>query len=280
MNAYTTNLLSASGFVLPTTWSSAFVDANALSPDIALSSEGGFLSSAEEYASIPDMSAHPFFFSAREGWQVCPFVLQVPPIRVETFSAPATEAIAAIRRSDTAQSEIQIEKSAQNGDDRCLRCAPAVRGKRASRRIKSRTIIVEMFTMEKASSPDVLYSGGLWPCVAIGIYDPRTKSGYMIHYVPHAAGLEKDLERVRQDFRESAPLRIYVHGNSQTSEVEDQEEKEFAIKVLRPHVLTALKQCFPDARITVRWLKDDYTGELYLNTANGKFSHDDISLTV
>lgn len=35
--------------------------------------------------------------------------------------------------------------------------------------------------MKKVDFPDIAYSGRLEPCIAIGIYNPSTRRGYMIH---------------------------------------------------------------------------------------------------
>ena len=42
-------------------------------------------------------------------------------------------------------------------------------------------IKVGVCEMKKANYPDTLVSGGMGPCIAIGVYDPKTRSGYMMH---------------------------------------------------------------------------------------------------
>ena len=44
-------------------------------------------------------------------------------------------------------------------------------------------ITVEMNHSESASSPTVIQSGGLGPCVGIGIYDPDNRMGHALHEV-------------------------------------------------------------------------------------------------
>jgi|TARA_Y100000310_G_scaffold161135_1_gene161092 chemotaxis receptor (MCP) glutamine deamidase CheD len=55
----------------------------------------------------------------------------------------------------------------------------------------SKYIEVEQFEMKKAYYPDSIGSGGLGPCIAISIYDFKTRSGYMMH--------ESDFQKILHD---------------------------------------------------------------------------------
>ncbi len=78
-------------------------------------------------------------------------------------------------------------------------------------------IEAEMGELTKVEYPNALSSGGLGPCIAIGFYDPRTKSGYMMHE-PSVKLREPEIERmmdiIREDYGSLSRLRVGVTGRS------------------------------------------------------------------
>ncbi len=73
-------------------------------------------------------------------------------------------------------------------------------------------IVVETYEYKKAEAPDILCSGGLGPCIAVGaIYG---KKGYMTHYVPcgTTTDLDKLLKDLKKEVKNFAWLKIYIAG--------------------------------------------------------------------
>jgi len=139
-------------------------------------------------------------------------------------------------------------------------------------------IDVEMFEMEKAECPDILASGGLGPCIAIGVYDLQSKSGYMMHDPQfEEEDLEERIKIIREDYKDLSRLSLFVAGNAFSAGLElgkagfkgIPRERIYASREL---VINFLKKYFKDSQMKVQWLPDNYTGELYLDTSTGKFT--------
>ena len=138
-------------------------------------------------------------------------------------------------------------------------------------------IEVEQFEMKKANYPDTLRSGGLGPCIAIGVYDPMTRSGYMMHE-PHfqSADLDKNINEIRRDYGDLIRLRVFVAGNSLDSD-DDAKQREFN-RSNRPYVEQTLKKYFQVSQLQVNWMPDDHIAVLSLDTSTGEFELDVQSL--
>lgn len=133
-----------------------------------------------------------------------------------------------------------------------------------------RTIEVDEFEMRKAFFPDILKAGGLCPCIAIGIYDPQTKSGYMMHEPSFRyANLDTKIQEIRADYGDLSKLKVFAAGNSLSSEDDEQQrEREKAERSFVEHVL---KKYFTGEQIHIEWTADDMIAELILDTSEGKF---------
>ena len=143
--------------------------------------------------------------------------------------------------------------------------------------INQEDIEVDQFEMKKAHYPDILRSGGLGPCIAIGVYDPNTRSGYMMHE-PHFqyAKLDEKIQKILRDYKDASRLKIFVAGNSLSSH-DDNTQRGFEMSN-RPHVERCMKKYFQDSQVRIQWVPDDHCAELYLDTSTGKFTLDAPSL--
>ena len=141
----------------------------------------------------------------------------------------------------------------------------------------SEDIKVEQFEMKKANFPDTLRSGGLGPCTAIGVYDSKTKSGYMMHEIDFQdADLDGKIQEIKRDYGDLTGLEIFVVGNSLDS-FDDEEQREYEISK-RPYVEQTLRKYFQDSQLQIRWILDDHCAELFLDTSTGEFKLDIQSL--
>ena len=137
-------------------------------------------------------------------------------------------------------------------------------------------IDVGQFEMKKANYPDTLLAN-LGPCIAIGVYDPKTRSGYMMHE-PHFqyADLDRKINEIVGDYGDSTRLRVFAAGNSLTSD-DDAKQREFE-RSNRPYVEQTLRKYFHDSQLQIRWMPDDHCCGLYLHTSTGEFELDVDSL--
>ncbi|MBR9692270.1 hypothetical protein GOV06_05805 [Candidatus Woesearchaeota archaeon] len=120
----------------------------------------------------------------------------------------------------------------------------------------------------KASNPDILKSGGLGPCIAIGVYDPNTKTGYMVH-IPGMSdeNLSKFLEVVKNDYPNLDDLIVEAFGAGM-DDCEDKEYHEY-LKLDRKYVEKKLSKLFKN--LVCDWLPNNCVGELILDTHTGEF---------
>ena len=138
-------------------------------------------------------------------------------------------------------------------------------------------IKVEQLEMKKANYPDTLSSGGLGPCIAIGVYDPKTRTGYMMHE-PHFQypDLDGKINEIRGDYGDLTRLRVFAAGNSLASD-DDAKQRDFE-RSDRPYVEQTLRKYFQDSQLQIRWMPDDHSAELFLDTSTGEFELDVQSL--
>lgn len=132
----------------------------------------------------------------------------------------------------------------------------------------SEEIIVEQFEMKKANFPDILRSGGLGPCIAIGLYDSKTRSGYMMHEVDYT-DLDRKIREIKRDYCDLRRLKIFVVGNSLDS-LGSEEQREYEISK-RPHIEQILKKYFQGSQLQIKWMHDNHCAELFLDTSTGIF---------
>ncbi len=81
--------------------------------------------------------------------------------------------------------------------------------------MKQREVAVGMYEMKKARCPNILVSEGIGPCIAIALYDEKTKSGYMMHQPNfEPKNLESKIGNIREDYKDLGRLRVLVTGSS------------------------------------------------------------------
>ena len=66
--------------------------------------------------------------------------------------------------------------------------------------METEEIYVGMGDLKKALYPNILCSGGLGPCIAVAVYHPATRSGYMLH--EHHADIEAKIKEIQEDYRD------------------------------------------------------------------------------
>ena len=129
--------------------------------------------------------------------------------------------------------------------------------------------------MVKGYSPDLIRSGGLGPCIAVGIYDYFSKSGYMMHEVDYSCiDFGSKIEMLKRDYGSLNNLKVFAAGNSIFS-LDKLEQKDLELSS-RYFVEEMLVKYFPVGNIEFNWLDDDVVGELFLDTKTGIFSLDDL----
>ncbi|MFW6024728.1 MAG: hypothetical protein ACOCRX_00130 [Candidatus Woesearchaeota archaeon] len=131
-------------------------------------------------------------------------------------------------------------------------------------------VFVEMFLMEKEFSPNILNSGGLGPCVAIGFYNPNEKSGYMLHHpMPYKDNLDNYFNEIKEDYKDTSNLEIYVTGNSPSMSDDINQIDHYNLRELIEESLT---DYFYDSKLNYDWT-DDYNciTNLILDLEKGHF---------
>jgi len=82
--------------------------------------------------------------------------------------------------------------------------------------IEDNQALVEMADdekMKKIKHPKKVASGGVGPCLALGIYNPLDKSGYIVHDVdPKANDLESQLKKIKKDYKDLTEVRVAATG--------------------------------------------------------------------
>jgi hypothetical protein len=119
-------------------------------------------------------------------------------------------------------------------------------------------------------SPGVISSGGLGPCIAIGIYDTRRKYGYMIHEANMAFNSELSafLTNVLSKSNKE-DLSVYIAGGEINNVASKNDNKH--VRECRNHVKTELLKLFDKKQIKINWNNSSDAIELILETENGKF---------
>lgn len=144
-------------------------------------------------------------------------------------------------------------------------------------------IVVDTFKAKKAYSPDSLRSGGLGICIAIGVYDPQTSSGHMIHHFAFSnyfGELALFIHRLLQNYGDLSRLHVVaVGGARQTVGRYDEGLGEINDIDLNPQVLGSrsvvedtIITYFANAEVYIEWTPLDGCRELYLETESGTFS--------
>ncbi len=146
------------------------------------------------------------------------------------------------------------------------------------RKVEQREIVVGIDEFRKATCPDVLKSGGLGPCIAIGVYNPSDRSGYMLHEAdPQTTNyLMEFLRTIEADYGGMDGLRVRVGGNSlSNADTIDRSLREYQ-KCNRIYVKNTLLNYFERRRIIFRRAPDDNNCELVLDLQKGSFDYDSV----
>lgn len=133
----------------------------------------------------------------------------------------------------------------------------------------------EDITLEQCQSGSVVYpyqirSGGLGPCIAIGIYDKKKRRGYMIHEsnASHNQEVPTFIENVLKKSKKDN-LTVYVAGG-EISNLDEPEDKEYT-QGCRDYVKEELDRIFDINQIIYNWNNTPNIIELILSTEDGKF---------
>lgn len=132
-------------------------------------------------------------------------------------------------------------------------------------------VYVEMFLMEKEFYPNILNSGGLGPCVAIGIYNPNERSGYMIHHpMPYKDNLNSFFKVIKKDYKNTSNLKIYVTGNSPSETDDLTQDEHYSLRTL---VEESIENNFESSKLRYDWTDDlNCITSLILDLEKEKFS--------
>ncbi|PIO06999.1 hypothetical protein COT47_01965 [Candidatus Woesearchaeota archaeon CG08_land_8_20_14_0_20_43_7] len=125
----------------------------------------------------------------------------------------------------------------------------------------------------KTSAPSMLASGGYGPCVVIGMYDRKTKTGYMIHEPHiHFSDLEAMIVKIIDDAGNASRLKIVTSGNALFFDEDiDMEDLRRHHDEVKKQVTETLEKYFNKRQIEYRWLSDGESDELILDINTGKF---------
>lgn len=136
------------------------------------------------------------------------------------------------------------------------------------------TIEVGQGEEKSACNDDMLCSGGLGPCIAIVIYNPKSKCAVMMHEANWAVDntLHERLERITAELGNKKNLKAFAVGNAVLSDDSD-EEKEYILEN-RDYVIDELLHFFTHENTTLKWLKEDNTAEMIFYPSSGKYEFD------
>jgi hypothetical protein len=136
------------------------------------------------------------------------------------------------------------------------------------------TIEVNQFELKFASNGDFLCSGGLGPCIAIAIYNKKTKEGAMNHHPAwvHDKVLDIELQKIIMKLGKIADLQVVVAGANLDTQ-DDKEQREI-VRSSREYVTETLSSFFKGNQINITWTDDNSFTEMTLDTATSKVELD------
>ena len=129
---------------------------------------------------------------------------------------------------------------------------------------------------KEVRSPQVISSGGLGPCIAVGVYHKSKKKGYMLHAArPSGSAItEQFLDLVVEQTKNSAALSVYICGSSvERIDGEDGVDEAFED---REFVEDTVRQKLNTENIEINWASKDSTAELFLDSKNGEFFFEEL----
>ena len=124
---------------------------------------------------------------------------------------------------------------------------------------------------QKAAYPDILWSGGVGPCITVGLWHKSSKSGYMIHDTILDPGLPALLQRAEEECRGLSGIRAYAVGASQyyIPENADEEDELAFLSHNRRFVEQTIYDKLKKNKVTIQWLPPFHVADLYLDTKKG-----------
>lgn len=135
-------------------------------------------------------------------------------------------------------------------------------------------IYVEENEYAFARSPDILTSGGLGVCIAIGaLYGNKFKFGGMIHspdFMVTPKLLDPFLRKLAKKHRDDYPLRLYLAGGNLVCD--DEPSQTYTSSDIRVHVLERIAHFSLTDCIRKTWWNDrvDQGVDLTLNLQKGR----------
>jgi len=132
-------------------------------------------------------------------------------------------------------------------------------------------IFVDMFKLGRAASPDILFSGGLGPCVAIAVYNPHIKTGYMMHE-PNLGirrnSLKEFISAIKRETTNMLELKVCATGSSPFY---DGEGLLIDCKESRRIAEDTIRKEFQKKNVRIEWTPQNFSSALSLYTETGKF---------
>jgi len=136
-------------------------------------------------------------------------------------------------------------------------------------------IKVDILGYERARAPDILESGGLGPCIAVGaIYGDQ---GYMVHCLSvnsELIPLDNLLSDLRKNVQDLDNLRIYIAGAG----IDSNDEYEREIMAGRKKTLDKITDAGYRERVIIKWAKGDSIQELILDLSKGEVIYEETLL--
>lgn len=137
--------------------------------------------------------------------------------------------------------------------------------------MEQRIIELEMGITQKAAYPDNLWSGGIGPCIAVGLWHKPSKSGYMIHDITLEAGLPALLQRAKEECGGLSGICAYAVGASQyyIPDNADEEDELAFLSHNRRFVEQTLYGKLKKNKVKIQWLAPFHVADLYLDMKKG-----------
>ena len=133
-------------------------------------------------------------------------------------------------------------------------------------------IIVDQTQIGEISSPGLISSGGLGPCIAIAIYDSARKQGYMMHESnAHVNNKLPDFLDLVLTKSKIENLIVRVAGGEIDANEDPNSEENLYTKEARDYVKEELEKRFASNQIKLQWNNSFDAVELFLDTRNGHF---------
>lgn len=131
---------------------------------------------------------------------------------------------------------------------------------------------LEIGVAGRAAYPDILYSGGIGPCITVGLWHPSQRAGYMIHDHSLESTLPALLSGLEKEGKKLSTMHACVVGASLYVDLPDtREEMQKLLQGNKDFVERTLGSKFPKKNLQFHWLEPHYEAELYLDTGLGKF---------